>query len=206
VIDSGALGHLYSLCHVCRGFQDQPGSWYVRLPHFNIVDHGIHYLDLTRHLSGRTPVRVKATTTRVPGQQAVTPMIYSVLLEYDPSPQQADLMTTLHFNNIVPARSLHGNTWYLDGTEASVILTQRELVYASRADPDRREAVALQGAWFPEAFGGSMGELLTALAERRQPATSGRDNLKTLKLALAAVEASETGRTVDLEEIPEERA
>ena len=79
------LGHLYSVLHVHRSFQDVPGSWYVRLEHFNIVDHGIHYIDLTRYFTGRTPVRVKATTTSVPGQVAVSPMIYSILLEYAPA-------------------------------------------------------------------------------------------------------------------------
>ena len=205
VLDSGVLGHVYSLFHLRRGFQDRPGSWFVQLPHFTIVDHGIHFLDLTRYLSGRTPVRVKATTTRVPGQHAVTPMIHSVLLEYASSPQEADLMTTLHFNNIVPSQSMHENTWFVDGTEGSVSVSQTELVFSSRAAPDRRETVALQGAWFPEAFGGSMGEFLTALAERREPATSGRDNLRSIKLAFAAVESSESGRSVDLDATGEER-
>jgi predicted dehydrogenase len=49
-----------------------------------------------------------------------------------------------------------------------------------------------------------MGEFLTALAERRAPATSGRDNLQSIKLAFAAVESSETGRTVDLDATGEE--
>ena len=45
-----------------------PGSWFVRMEHFNILDHGIHYIDLSRYFTGRTPERVKATTTMVPGQ------------------------------------------------------------------------------------------------------------------------------------------
>ncbi|HEV2124551.1 MAG TPA: Gfo/Idh/MocA family oxidoreductase, partial [Chloroflexota bacterium] len=94
VIERGVLGHVYSVTHILRAFQDVPDSWYVKLPHFNLLDHGIHYIDLTRYFTGLTPLRVKATTTTVPGQAAVSPMIYSILCEYA---SEAQVMSTLHF-------------------------------------------------------------------------------------------------------------
>lgn len=198
VIDSGVLGHVYSVLHVLRAFQDVPGSWYVQLPHFNIVDHGIHYLDLSRHFTGQTPLRVKATTTRVPGQVAVTPMIYTILGEYDPA---AALMSTLHFNNIVQVReSLGRHEWFVDGTHGSAVCSQTELRIATTDDPRTTRVVALQGTWFPEAFGG-MGELLTALADGRPPLTNGEDNLQSIKIAFAAVQSAETGTAIPLAEI-----
>jgi predicted dehydrogenase len=195
-LESGVLGHLYSVLHVNRSFQDTPGSWFTRLQDANIVDHGIHYIDLSRYYTGRTPVRVKATTTSVPGQAAVSPMIYTILCEYEP---QAQVMSTLHFNNImqVPA-SLGRYEWFLDGTQGSAVASQSELVLATRDDARHKHVFAIQGAWFPDAFGGSMGELMTALAEGREPLTSGRDNLNSVKIAYAAVESSQTGRTVEL--------
>lgn len=199
VLESGLLGHIYSMLHVNRAFQDQPGSWYVQLPHFNIVDHGIHYIDLTRYYTGQTPLRVKATTTTMPGQVAVTPMIYSILCEYAP---EAQVMSTLHFNNIVQVRAaLSRYEWFLDGTEGSVVASQSELSYATKDHPERKITIPIEGTWFPEAFGGSMGELLTALAAGRPPQTNGRDNLNSVKIAYAAVESSQTGRTVALDEI-----
>jgi predicted dehydrogenase len=199
VLESGALGHVYSVMHVNRSFQDQPGSWYVQLEHFNIVDHGIHYIDLTRHFTGLTPSRVKATTVTVPGQTAVTPMIYSILLEYGTGPRDAQVMSTLHFNNIVQVRQALGRyEWFVDGTEGSAVVSQTELAVSTKDRPERRQVTAIQGTWFPEGFGGSMGELLTALAEGRSPLTSGRDNLSSVKIAYAAVESSETGGTVAL--------
>lgn len=48
-----------------------------------------------------------------------------------------------------------------------------------------------------------MGEMLRALAEGREPATSGRDNLNTIQIAYAAVESSNLGRTVELDETAE---
>lgn len=196
LLERGVLGHVYSVMHLNRGFQDAPGSWFVTLENFNIVDHGIHYIDLSRHFTGRTPIRVKATTTRVPGQIAVTPMIYTILQEYEPD---AQVMTTLHFNNIVQTRAMHRYEWFLDGTLASASASRTELVISFKDNPEHRQVFAIQGQWFPDAFGGSMGEMLRALAEGREPATSGRDNLSSIRIAYAAVESANTGRAVDLE-------
>lgn len=198
VIDSGVLGRIYAITHMLRSFQDTPGSWVTTLPHFNIVDHGIHYIDLSRFFTGHTPERVKCSTVMVPGQHAVSPMIYTMALEYDST---IPILTSLHFNNIVPTRALHSHTWFVDGTEGSVSASQTELVLSARADPLKRHTWTIQGSWFPEAFGGSMAERLSSLAEDREPTTSGRDNLHSLAIALAAVQSSETGETVAIRDI-----
>jgi predicted dehydrogenase len=196
IIDSGRLGHVYSVMHMVRSFQDQAGSWYVQLENFNIVDHGIHYIDLTRHFTGLNPQRVKATTTTMPGQNAVTPMIYSILLEYDPA---AQVMSTLHFNNIVQVHeSMAQGEWFVDGTDGSAIVGG-DLVYCFGNDAKHKHVVKLEGSWFPDAFGGSMGELMQALSEEREPLTSGRDNLNSIKIAYAAVESSRSGETVTIQ-------
>jgi predicted dehydrogenase len=198
LIERGVLGHVYAVTHVLRSFQDTPGSWYAALEHFNIVDHGIHYMDLSRYFTGRTPERVKCTTTTMPGQAAVSPMIYSMSLEYAP---EAQVMTTLHFNNIVQTRAAFSQTWYIDGSEGSAWASQSQLNVGFKDNPLQTQTFALQGSWFPDAFGGSMGERMLSLAEGREPQTSGRDNLNSIKIAYAAVRSSEEGRTVALSEI-----
>jgi predicted dehydrogenase len=198
LLEREVLGHVYGVLHLNRSFQDVPGSWFVALEHFNIVDHGIHYIDLSRYFTGLTPLRVKATTTMVPGQVAVSPMIYTILCEYAPEER---VMSTLHFNNIVHAPHLRRYEWFVDGTEGSAAASQTELVVSFRGTPDEKQVFAIQGRWFPDAFGGSMGEMLRAVAEGREPETSGRDNLSSIRIAYAAVESSQTGRTVELEDI-----
>ncbi len=195
VLDAGVLGHVYSFLHIQRSWQDQPGSWFANMPNFNIVDHGIHWIDLSRYFSGLTPRRVKAVTTRIPDQAAVSPMIYTIALEYAPETQ---VMSTLHFNNIIPARDAHSGAWYADGTQGSAVVTGDEITLYSRDRPGQQRTFRLQGRWFPDAFGASMGAFMLALAEGRDPPTSGRDNLQSIRIAYAAVESSETGRTVDL--------
>lgn len=74
------------------------------------------------------------------------------------------------------------------------------LRYACKGDNDFTTA-DLEGSWFPDAFGGTMNELLDALANSRLPSLSGRDNLHTLALVEAAVLSSTEQRRVELTEI-----
>lgn len=200
LIDRGTLGHIYSVVHIRRSFQDVPGSWFAALENFNIVDHGIHYLDLVRYFTGRTPERVKAVAGMVPGQAAVSPMHHAILMEFAP---EAMLTAMSHFNNIVQTRALHSHDWFIDGAEGSIQASQNELVLSLRETPEQRQVFTIQGRWFPDAFGGSMGELMRAVTEDREPSTSGDDNLHSIRIAFAAVESASTGRTVALSEIGE---
>jgi predicted dehydrogenase len=82
----------------------------VALEHFNIVDHGIHYIDLSRYFTGQTPRHVKATTTMVPGQSAVAALT-----------QDCDLC-----GKVIPRR-----LWAaaIDGQQKTFCDAQREQLY-----------------------------------------------------------------------------
>jgi predicted dehydrogenase len=45
----------------------------------------------------------------------------------------------------------------------------------------------LTGTWFNDGFKGTMGELLCAIEENREPRNSGRSNLASLALCFAAI-------------------
>src|SRR5207247_7467100 len=117
------------------------------------------------------------------------------LCEYEPA---AQVMSTLHFNNIVAAGALRRYEWLIDGTEGSLTASQSDVAVCLKAEPATRITFPIRGSWFPDGFGGSMGEMMTALTEGREPQTSGRDNLSTLRIAYAAVESSETGEAVSI--------
>ena len=51
-------------------------------------------------------------------------------------------------------------------------------------------------SWFPDAFVGTMAQLLVALETNQEPAISGRDNLKTMALVDAAYQSAEEHRAV----------
>ena len=55
--------------------------------------------------------------------------------------------------------------------------------------------------WFPDAFRGTMGELLKALEDEREPEIGGRDNLRTLALVEACWRGAREHRVVTLDEV-----
>jgi predicted dehydrogenase len=61
---------------------------------------------------------------------------------------------------------------------------------------DGRFSPKLDGTWFTEGFQGTMGELLSAIEDNRQPLNNARDNLQSLALCFAAVKSADTGRPV----------
>ena len=56
-------------------------------------------------------------------------------------------------------------------------------------------------SWFPDAFAGTMGQLLIALETGDEPAISGRDNLTTMALVDAAYLSAQQFRSVGIDEI-----
>ncbi|HJN10331.1 MAG: Gfo/Idh/MocA family oxidoreductase [Pirellulaceae bacterium] len=58
--------------------------------------------------------------------------------------------------------------------------------------------------WFPDAFVGTMAQLLCALEQNRQPEIDGRDNLKTMALVDACYRSVQDHRAVEIAELLDE--
>ena len=54
----------------------------------------------------------------------------------------------------------------------------------------------LEGEWFNDGFRGTMGELLCAIEEDREPFNSARNNLKTLEAVFAVIGSADNGQTI----------
>jgi hypothetical protein len=83
--------------------------------------------------------------------------------------------------------------------------TPSTLRYAARGDADFHAPTWAQ-SWFPDAFVGTMAQLLVALETGREPEISGRDNLKTMALVEAAYLSAAEGRSIALEEVERSRS
>ncbi|WP_159884885.1 Gfo/Idh/MocA family protein [Paenibacillus puerhi] len=199
VLEQDLIGHVYSIHHHMRAFQDQPGWWWTTMKNFNIVDHGVHYADLCRHFnpSQEEWSRVHCTTAQLPGQNAVDPLIYSASVEFGPAGGRNPLMASLHFNNIVKASRSHSHTWWVDGTEGSVWCTQDTLYMALNRHKNVIHEIKLKGSWFPDAFAGSMIAFINEVSEGRKPPVTAEDNLQTIALTTAMVLSSQEGRVVE---------
>ncbi|GIX07554.1 MAG: hypothetical protein KatS3mg115_1957 [Candidatus Poribacteria bacterium] len=82
------------------------------------------------------------------------------------------------------------------------MVSHSEAQISLKSQPDEVLSVRIHGQWFPDAFGGSMGELMAALSAGREPQTSGRDNLKSIRIAYAAVKSAQEGITASLDDWP----
>ena len=203
LIEQGAIGDVTAVTH----FHDRPlpplvGTHFDELEHFVIYDYFVHWIDISRcWLDGKMPTAVRALDYRTPDQPsgARSPWAAWVELHYE------DGASAL-IRNVGEARTkrpacpfwVHGT----DGTIRGSVLLDSDFVELERGGVT--SAYALEGAWYPDGFAGTLGELVTAIAEDREPFNSARHNLLTLAMTFAACRSAEQGgRPVTLDELPE---
>lgn len=169
-------------------------TWIKDTPFENIhdvvlYDFAIHWFDITTEFfAGRRAKSVYATKTQALGQSMAPPMLAQALIEYEGG--QASLVFDAHLKFGPQDHS------YVGGTAGSLISTGPGLGNQSvtlfnnvgEAKPE------LEGSWFPGGFAGTMGELLCAIEENREPSNSARNNLKSLELCFAAIASSFDGQ------------
>src|SRR5256886_4326505 len=100
--------------------------------------------------------------------------------------------------------------WRIEGTKGLAIgdigwckepyTTPSTIRYATIGDKEWHRP-AWSESWFPDAFIGTMAQLLIALETGKEPAISGRDNLKTMALVEAAYLSAAEFRSVAYDEI-----
>lgn len=100
--------------------------------------------------------------------------------------------------------------WRIEGTEGLAMgdigwckdpyTTPSTMRWATKGDATFHEP-RWSESWFPDAFVGTMAQLLVALERGEEPEISGRDNLLTMALVDAAYRSVETKRSVAIAEI-----
>jgi predicted dehydrogenase len=171
----------------------------------------IHHLDAFRFLFG-DPERVLSSCrpdprTQFPHQDGIT--LY--ILEYP------DGLRCLGLDDVWTGPAREGSAadisirWRVEGTDGiaeGVIGWPRyperapsTLRYTCKAGGDRWFEPRWERAWFPDAFAGTMADLLRSLETGRPPETSGDDNLGTLALVEACARGALEHRVVTLDEV-----
>lgn len=154
--------------------------------HAILYDFAVHWFDILNCFVGEAePERVYASYERSPSQQATPPMLANAVVEYEGA------QATFSFD--ADTKLGPEDRTYVAGTEGTIksegpdLEEQTVTIYTEDgyATPD------LAGTWFPDGFHGTMGELLCAIEEDREPYNSARDNLRSLELCFAAVASAE---------------
>lgn len=184
--------------------------WSEELDSLSTYVMSIHHLDTFRYWFG-DPVRVMASTrtdprTRFPHTDGIN--LYILEFANDCRASAWDDVWT------GPAREGSaadiGIRWRVEGTEGIARGTIGWPSYPDRVpstldytttSSDEWISPRWDRVWFPDAFRGPMGELLTALKSGTEPSISGRKNLPTMALVEATFLAAREHRVVELAEV-----
>lgn len=184
--------------------------WTEKLPSLSTFVMSIHHLDTFRYWFG-TPDRVLASTRPDPRTKFPhTDGINLYILEYDKGCRASgwdDVWTG-------PAREGSESDiyirWRVEGTDG---LARGTIGWPSYPAPTpstldfttkQQRGYWLQPrwpeVWFPDAFIGTMAQLLCALEDGTEPVISGRDNLETVALCAAVFAAAQEHRVTTVRE------
>ena len=178
-------------------------AWMPYAEHYHrraLLIMSVHHLDCFRFLFG-DPARILATVRPDPQLAADHIDGYSAyLLEYDSG------LRAVGIDNCLTELD-QGIEWRVEGSDGIAKGTVGWMNYPAgspstidvmtRAEAGRWFSPRWPERWFPDAFAGTMGQLLVAVATGADPEIPAADNLRTMALVDAAYESARTGRAVN---------
>jgi len=196
-VDAGLVGDVVGAHLDCHWNHDWiPGTGFDEIRHAILYDYAIHWVDMLACIMGdREPTRVFGSVARTPSQEANPPLIGQAVVEYDGA--QASVAFDGGVRWKVQDRDFRGrlDRTYVGGSDGTLRsegpnLNEQTVSLRTATGSVRPD---LEGTWFTEGFQGTMGELLSAIAEDREPENSGRNNLRSLALCYAIIASAEDG-------------
>lgn len=167
------------------------GTPFEEIRHLILYDFAIHWIDMAQQFFGGARARrVFAAEGRTVDQKMKPPMLATVTVEYPAG------LATLSFDG--HCRLGNRETLAVTGSAGTyratgAICDCREVSLFTAAGESRPQ---LEGKWFNDGFAGTMGELLCAIEEAREPSNSATDNLGSLEVCFAALASAESGEPV----------
>lgn len=199
-LDRGLLGRLLDLeVHLSLVTPWEQFPHLIPNPRVEIVSHSVHYLDAIRALAGE-PRGVLARTYHYPGSELAQTRT-SAILDYG-----AERRVTLSINHHHDfGRRFQDATFRVEGDRGAALVKLGLLLDYPRGEPDELwiaprggpwQAVPLEGAWFPDAFIGTMSNLQRfANGEDQTLHTSVEDAWRTMALVEACYRSNESPAT-----------
>jgi predicted dehydrogenase len=189
---AGLLGSIDAIhCDVHWDHSWVKGTVFESVRHLILYDFAIHWFDFVRTIMDEAvPRRIFASMAKSATQTIVPALLAQAIIEYEST------QVTLIFDGFTRFDRL--DRTLVVGSEGAIRSSGPSTDY-QRLEMTTAEGIArprLKGAWFPDGFHGTMAELLSAIAENREPSNSARNNLASLSLCFAAVASAERGEAV----------
>lgn len=203
LIEQGAIGDVVAVTHLYHhNYGFTIGTVFDEIEHLVLYDYSVHWFDITRcWLEGKAVGTVRACEYRAPNQPPESKAPWGAWAAIDYEDGSSALIRGVGSVETTRPRKLfwiHGS----EGTIRGAVLGSgpvpgEELLELERDGTTTR--FQLEGSWHTNGFAGAMGELVTAIVEKREPYNSARNNLLSLEMTLAACRSAEDdGRPVAL--------
>lgn len=203
LIDQGAIGELHDLeirMNIYHPWQLWP--FLFGIPRMEMLYHSIHYMDLLKYFLGM-PRSVYAKTTQHPKQMQLASTRSVIIFDYD-RPVRAFINTNhghefglKHQDSFIKWEGTTGaikTTLGLNINFPEGVADTFEYVLPEDGAPPEWQSEQLAGSWYPDAFIGSMANLLCfAEGSTTCHITSVNEAYKTMQLVEAAYISSDTG-------------
>jgi len=191
-IDAGVIGEVVSASFEVHWDHNWTATTpFNDLHHLVLYDFAVHWFDLVQiFFAGRRARKVFASICRSTAQKATPPLLAHVVVDFD------DAQATIMFNgDTVIGQEDRTSVIGSKGTLRSIGPDlQNQTVTLHTADGIAQPE--LVGQWVPDGMHGTMGELLCAIEENREPCNSARNNLRSLEICFAAVVSADSGMPV----------
>jgi predicted dehydrogenase len=176
-----------------------------------ILNMGIHHVDVFRYLFG-DPKKVTALTRKDPRTKFDhIDGISQYTFQYDNDLMVSSLDDVWAWPGEGAEKDIYIK-WRvegLDGMAQGTIgwpqpgRTPSTLEFTTKQYPNQWFKPKWDKVWFPDAFQGTMAQLLRAVEDDTEPEISGKDNLKTIAAVEACYKSIQEGRTVSFSELIE---
>jgi predicted dehydrogenase len=192
IIKNGLIGTPFYAAIEIQGRQDvelADHPFYSQCEDFLTVQWNNHLADLMRYWFDKDPLRVLACTRRMKGQEFKSDNLLFSIADYGEG-------TTGHIVHSELLRSRLGfSRCRVDGDAGSILfdLYGTELTIHSRQTGDEPRELDLGGRPWASSFSGPMGDLLISIEEGKEPATSVRRNLPTMRHVMAEERSAKAG-------------
>lgn len=165
---------------------------FENMHHMVLFDFGIHWFDITTaFMEGQEVTSIYASAVKYDEQNYRPPALASCIIDYEQAQVRMafNAHTTLGEEDVTTIVGTKGTLRSrgpgLNDQPLMELFTENGVV-----------KIPLKGYWFENGFQGTMGELLCAIEEDREPSNSAESNLKSLELCFAALESADTNKVI----------
>ena len=192
LVEQGYLGNPYYVGFEIQGNQDvmlRDHPYYAHCEHFLAIQWNIHMADLMRFWLDRDPRRVFTVTRRMQKQNFRSDNLLLSVVDFGEGVTGHVVHSELLRSNLTKLEAR------IDGDAGSIVfdLYQPRLTLSSERTGPEPKILDLEGARPAHSMSGPMGDLLISIETGREPATSARSNLATIKHVFADIAGIDAG-------------